>query len=520
MARPFFLSNAIPYVNGRPHLGHAFEFTQTDCFARWHRAVGRDVFYLSGSDENSLKNVLAAEKEGLGTQQLVDRNVREFEELRDKLSLSYDYFLRTSVDPLHIEGATKLWRALVAAGDVYSKSYEGLYCVGCEQFYTPDELVEGRCPEHGTEPELVQEQNWFFRLSRYEQPLIEAIESDRMRILPKTRRNEVLSFVRGGLDDLSISRSRSRAHGWGIPVPDDPDQVMYVWMDALTNYVTALDYAHEGPLYQRYWAAPDAEKVHDIGKGVLRFHAVYWPAFLMSAGVRTPDLVFAHGYITLSGKKMAKSSGEVFDPAELVDSYGTDTLRYFLLKEVPPTGDADFDEVRLVSTYNTDLGNGLGNLLNRTLTMVHRYLGGTVPGELPDDLAADVDAALDEARTAMTDFDHRAALLALWAIVRRGNAYIEESEPWVLAKAAKNGDTDAAARLAGVLGSVVRSLALFGSALAPFLPGTAERLLASLHATEQPVAGLSWTSAPPLGEVAAPFILFPRIDEPEAAGTS
>jgi methionyl-tRNA synthetase len=511
----YFISNAIPYVNGRPHLGHAFEFVQTDCFARWHRATGRDVFYLSGSDENSLKNVLAAEKEGVPTQALVDRNVAVFEALRDDLALSYDYYVRTSVDPKHIEGAKKLWQALVDAGDVYSKSYRGLYCVGCEQFYAPDELVDGTCPEHGTVPDVVDEENWFFRLSRYAAELEEAIESDRLQVLPRTRKNEVLSFIRGGLQDFSISRSHTRAHGWGIPVPGDESQVMYVWMDALTNYITALGYATADDRYRRYWLPADTDRVHVIGKGVIRFHAVYWPAMLMAAGVPIPTLVFAHGYVTAGGAKLSKSSGSAMDPAPLLAEYGTDALRYFLLKEIPPTADADFDVERLVGTYNTDLANALGNLLNRTLTIAQRYLDGKTGQTAGDAIAADVDGALDKVREAMAAYDHRAALQSLWLIVRRANAYIEETEPWKLAK----GDDAARERLATVVSDLVVALGIVGVALAPFLPGSSERLLDALGiaGVSVPLDDLRWRTPLGIEAVGQPTILFPRIEEPEAA---
>ena len=274
-------------------------------------------------------------------QALVDRNAAEFRALADLLGTSYDSFLRTSIEPRHTAGVRKLWEACAASGDIYQASYRGLYCVGCEQFYTEEELVDGLCPEHLTRPEMVEEHNYFFRLSRYAEPLLALIESDRLQVVPPSRKNEVVSFLRGGLDDLSISRSRARAHGWGIPVPGDPDQVIYVWFDALANYITVLDYADEGALYQRYWVE-NPRRVHVIGKGILRFHAVFWPAFLLSAGVPLPTTILVHGYLTVEGQKISKSLGNTVDPVVEAQVYGSDALRYFLLRHTPAADDSDF----------------------------------------------------------------------------------------------------------------------------------------------------------------------------------
>ena len=343
-ASPYFISTSIPYVNGKPHIGHAMEYVITDALARAHRLFGDDVWFTTGADENSLKNVQAAEREGIPVQALVDRNAAEFRALADLLGASYDSFLRTSIEPRHAAGVCKLWEACAANGDIYQTSYRGLYCVGCEQFYTEDELVGGVCPEHLTRPEMVEEQNYFFRLSRYAEPLLALIESDRLQVVPISRKNEVVSFLRGGLDDLSISRSRSRAHGWGIPVPGDPDQVIYVWFDALANYITVLDYADEGALYRRYWIE-NSRRVHVIGKGILRFHAVFWPAFLLSAGVLLPSTILVHGYLTVEGQKISKSLGNTVDPVVEAQVYGSDALRYFLLRHTPAADDSDYSRL-------------------------------------------------------------------------------------------------------------------------------------------------------------------------------
>ncbi|HEX8918890.1 MAG TPA: methionine--tRNA ligase, partial [Chloroflexota bacterium] len=277
----YYITTTIPYVNGRPHIGHALEFVQTDVFARYHRLCGDDTYVLTGTDENSLTNVLAAEREGISPHALVDRNSIWFKNLADSLHFRYDQFIRTAVDPRHLRASQKIWRAVEATGDIYSKSYSGLYCPRCEQYYEESELIDGLCPEHRIAPDLVEEENYFFRLSRYTEQLQELISTDRFLILPDFRKNEVLSFISGGLQDFSISRSQERARGWGIPVPGDPSQVMYVWFDALTNYISALDYADEGELFRRYWL-DNPQRVHALGKGVIRFHAVYWPAMLLS----------------------------------------------------------------------------------------------------------------------------------------------------------------------------------------------------------------------------------------------
>src|SRR5271165_2214913 len=322
-----YLSTTIPYVNSRAHVGHALELVQADVLARHHRRIGDEVRLQSGTDDNSLKNVLAAQAEGISTRALVNRNASVFAGLREHLSLSFDDFIRTSSDPRHRPGVERLWRACDSNGDLYRKSYQGLYCVGCEQFYTEAELAAGNCPEHGTPPQLVSEENWFFRLSRYAGQLHDLISSGKLRIEPAGRRNEVLGFIAGGLEDFSASRSVTRARGWGIGVPGHPSQVIYVWWDALGNYVTSLNYGAGGSRgdYRRWWAGA-ARRVHVVGKGVLRFHAVYWPAIMLSAGEPLPTEIFVHDYLTIDGRKISKSSpGRALDsndPVALTARYG------------------------------------------------------------------------------------------------------------------------------------------------------------------------------------------------------
>lgn len=522
----YYITTAIPYVNALPHIGFALEIVQTDAFARYHRLLEEDTHFLTGTDENSLKNVLAAEREGIPVRALIDRYASVYVELTRVLDISNDDFIRTAADPRHGVGARAFWEACDRNDDIYKQTYVGLYCVGCEQFYTDDELVDGRCPEHGTVPEWVEEENYFFRLSRYGDQLAELIDSGQLRIIPETRRNEVRSFIAQGLQDFSISRSRGRAREWGIEVPGDPSQVMYVWFDALTNYITALGYGSDAALYQRYWVE-NQERVHVIGKGITRFHAVYWPAMLLSAGQPVPATIFVHGYLTVGGAKISKSLGNVIDPLALAGQYGADPLRYWLLRGVPPTEDTDFTIEKFERRYNADLANDLGNLLQRTVSMIHRYRKGQIPepgaAEAVDrDLEATASDLTGRIHSAMgEDYDPQSALTAIWDLVVRANRYVEQTAPWVLAKAARSGDTTAAQRLDTVLYHLAESLRLTAQALRPFLPSTAERMAEQLGvslATESWVTALGWGRLAPGTQAAEPHPIFPKIEIAEPAG--
>ncbi len=517
---PWYITTSIPYVNARPHIGHALEDVQADALARYQRLNGRDVWFLSGTDENSLKNVRAAEQAGIPTAELVERNAAYFYALRGALNLSFDDFIRTSVDARHTDGVRALWEACARSGDIYQRPYRGLYCVGCEQFYAEDELIDGLCPDHLVAPELVEEQNYFFRLSRYAGQLEDLISSDRLRIVPATRKNEVLSFVRGGLEDFSISRSRARARGWGIPVPGDPDQVTYVWFDALGNYITALGYAEGHEQFARYWAN-GPHRTHVIGKNIIRFHAIYWPAMLLSAGVVPPTDIFVHGFITAGGRKIGKSLGNVIDPVELAERFGTDALRYYLLREIPATGDGDFSIERLVRAYNADLADGVGNLLSRTLGMLTRYYDGYVPAPAaPTTLeqpllaaSANLYARLD---AALQRFAPDEALAAIWELVALANKYVIETQPWALARR-RAAEPDAEARLATALYTLPETLRQIGCALAPFLPSTAAAISAQLGLETTPAVelreSLRWGGYPAGTRVQPGAVLFPKLDD-------
>jgi methionyl-tRNA synthetase len=505
-----YLSTTIPYVNGRPHVGHALELVQADVLARHHRRIGDQVRLQSGTDDNSLKNVLAAEQEGVSTRELVNRNAGIFAGLREHLSLSFDDFIRTSSDPRHRPGVERLWRACAARGDLYRRDYEGLYCVGCEQFYAEDELVDGSCPEHGTRPQLIAERNWFFRLSRYADRLRAEITSGRLRIEPASRRNEVLGFLDGGLTDFSVSRSVERARGWGIGVPGDPSQVIYVWWDALGNYITALGYGARGARasdYQRWWVEAN-RRVHLVGKGVLRFHAVYWPAILLSAGAPLPTEIVVHDYLTVDGSKISKSAPaaqqESSDPIALVHEFGVDALRWWLLREVPRTGDTDFTVDKLIARANQDLANGIGNLVSRVSALAHAYRngavrscrrpqgtsrwlaaahdGGTLGQDWPADAAAladTIERTPDAVRSALARSDFRAAAAAVVDIVEQANRYIEAAEPWHLGRAQRAGDASAGQRLDQVLGALVAACQVLAAEIWPFLPDLAARVAAA-----------------------------------------
>ncbi|MGW4214694.1 methionine--tRNA ligase [Lentzea sp. NPDC004789] len=467
---------AIPYVNGKPHVGHALELVQADVLARRHRQRGDEVRAQTGTDDNALKNVQSAEAEGISPAEYVGRVAERFIELGDALDLSFDDFIRTSSDPRHKPGVDRLWAACAERDDFYRKTYSGLYCVGCELFYQPAELADGRCPEHGTVPEQVEENNWFFRLSRYQDRLVELISSDTIRIEPASRKREVLSFVGNGLEDFSVSRSTTRARGWGIPVPGDPDQVVYVWFDALANYLTGPGYGSDPDGFRHWWTESD-ERVHVIGKGIIRFHAVYWPAMLLSAGLALPTTIFVHEYLTAGGQKISKSFGNAEDPADITARYGTDALRWWMLRDVARADDTDYTAERLVGRANEDLANNIGNLVNRTVSMVRRYRSGQVPATAADNPAArELRVARAEAADlidrALAGFDFRRAVEAVVRIGHEGNRYVEATAPWALAKAGRAEELDA------VLGELVVTCRELAVHLEPFLPGAARRIAA------------------------------------------
>jgi methionyl-tRNA synthetase len=460
MKKKYYITTAIPYVNAEPHIGFALEIIQTDVLARYHRLIGDDVYFLTGTDENSLKNVQAAEKLKITPQKLCDKNAENFKNLKEILTLSFDDFIRTT-EQRHLTGAQKLWSSCKPE-DIYKKKYSGYYCVGCEAFYPKEDLVDGvLCPEHKRKVELVKEENYFFKLSAYQNKLKRLIESGELDIVPKERKNEIISFIDQGLEDFSISRSSKRAKGWGIPVPGDESQIMYVWFDALSNYITALGYTKEDKSFKKYWPAD----LHVIGKGIIRFHAIYWPAMLLSAGLPLPKQIFVHGYINYKGEKMSKSLGNVIDPMQIVDDYGTDALRYYLLREIPPTTDGDFTLERFIQRYNADLANDLGNLVSRVSNMIDRFFHGTLPA-----VEVENEYDLEKVNLLISQYRFNEALEYIWQIIRRANQYVEEEQPWQLF-AVKNMD-----KLAKVLTKLLLSIKDIALALEPFLPETSQEI--------------------------------------------
>lgn len=525
-SRRYYITTSIPYVNADPHVGHALEFVQADALARHRRSRGDEVRFQSGTDDNALKNARSAREAGVPVQQFVDRHADAFEALREILSLSYDDFVRTSSDPRHRAGVEAFWRACVERGDFYRKHYSGQYCVGCEQFYAPEELPNGRCPEHGTVPEQVTEENWFFRLSRYADELADALRSGRIRVEPKARANEALAFVENGLVDFSVSRSVERAHGWGIPVPDDPDQVMYVWWDALGNYLTTLGYAERSAEFSRWWDG-DGRRVHVIGKGILRFHAIYWPAMLLSAGECPPTDIYVHDYLTAEGNKLSKSLGNTIDPSALSAAFGADALRWWLLSRVPRLGDTDFTVAGLVEAANADLAGGIGNVSQRVATMVHRYRDGVVPvgsdatpePELAEQLQRDIAELPGRVDAALDLFDHRAATRALLDVVAAANRFLEAARPWWLAKAesaaasgttpapgSPTGTATASRQLDAVLGLLAHACRVLAAELEPFVPELAGRLARQYTPDEA-------------GRLPQPSPIFPRITDENTQST-
>jgi methionyl-tRNA synthetase len=459
-----YVTVAIPYVNADPHLGYAFELVEADVFARACRARGERVRFLGGTDDHSLKNVLAAASAGLPTADFVAVKADRFAALAGPLGLSFDDFLRTSTDPRHQPGVERLWRACAAAGDLYLDEYAGRYCVGCEEFRAAGELVEGRCPEHGIAPDDVAERNWFFRLSRHADELAARIESGSLAITPAPYRDEVLAFIRRGLTDISVSRSGRRAGGWGIPVPDDPEQVVYVWFDALTNYLSALDYgAPASAEYATWWSGAD-RRIHVVGRGIVRFHAVYWPAFLLSAGLPLPTEVHVHPYLTADGAKLSKSRGRHVDPVDLVERYGTDRVRWWLARATSAVADTDFTEQRLAGCADEDLAHGVGNVVNRVVSLVHRYHGGVVP-DVGAEPIGETSALPAVVAGHLATFGRRQATSAIVDAVAALNRDVDAHRPWQLAADPGRGE-----ELAGLLDGYHQSARLIAEALVPIVP--------------------------------------------------
>ncbi len=454
--KKFYITCAIPYVNSVPHVGHALEFVQGDTIARYHRLLGQETLLLCGGDENALKNVQAAEKANIPVQQFIDKNNIKFFELTNALNCQFGVWQKGSDITHHFPSSQKLWELCKKNGDIYKKSYEGLYCIGCETFYTHDELNEnGECFEHlGKKLVNVSEENYFFNLKKYEQQIKDKILSGELQIIPEKRKNEVISFLNLGLEDISISRSNQRAKNWGVPVPHDDTQKMYVWFDALNIYQSGIGFGWDEAMYKKWWPAD----VHVIGKGITRFHAVFWPAFLLSAGLPLPKKIFVHEYFTVDGQKMSKTLGNVIDPMELITKYGADPLRYYFLAKFSPFNDGNFSHDEFKKTYNADLANGLGNLVSRVAKMCE---GLTFIAYTPPKLT---DTPLIEFETSY-QFD--VTLKLIFEKIKISDVLVNKNQVWVLTGDAKQ----------KILQTLVDQIRVIGYSLQPFLPETADKIL-------------------------------------------
>ena len=467
-----FISTSIPYVNAAPHVGFAMEAVQADIIARYRRLTGEEVFFLSGTDENALKNVLKAEEEGESVATYVERHAALFAQLLRTLNISNDDFIRTSAEARHRDGAIKLWKNL-KPDDVYKKSYTGFYCIGCEEFKTEKDLIGGACPEHPSKKlEEVSEENYFFRLTKYQRELTGLFESAQFHIIPESRKNEVVAFLREGLADISISRSRARARDWGIPVPGDESQVMYVWVDALSNYINALGFAYDDDAYKRFWEE-SGTRLHVVGKGITRFHAIYWLALLLSAEVPLPTHLFVHGYIISGGQKMSKTLGNVIDPMAFANEYGVDAFRYFIAREVSTFEDSDFTAARFKEAYNASLVNGLGNLVARVMKMAEMHLA---PG-----VRSDSSVPPREYTTAFAALDIQDAINYVWGRVQALDKKITDTKPFSLVKE----NPEEGRRL---ITEAVVELYAIARLLKPFMPETSEKIQIAVTENKMPDA--------------------------------
>lgn len=506
MSKCFYITTPIYYVNDVPHIGHAYTTVAADVLARYRRLEGDDVFFLTGTDEHGQKVEKAASERGETPIELADRVVKRFSGLWEKLNISNDDFIRTT-EERHKKTAQEFFRRVEEKGDIYLGEYEDWYCTPCETFLTDNQLIEGKCPDCKRPVEKLKEESYFFRMSAYQGKLLKHIEDNPDFIQPPSRRNEIISFVKEGLRDLSISRTTFK---WGIPVPGNEKHVIYVWFDALTNYITAVGCFDDDERFKRCWPAD----VHLIGKDILRFHAVYWPTFLMAAGLPLPKKVFAHGWWTVEGEKMSKSLGNVVDPYRTIDEFGVDPFRYFLMREVSFGLDGDYSVNAFIGRINSDLGNDLGNLLNRSLTMTEKYVGGVVPAAkkgdpLDENLIKVAGDSLKGYRESINSLAFNRALDHLWELVRESNRYIDHSAPWKLAN-----DRD---RLDSVIYTFMESLRHISAMLSPFMPQTAARMQEQLgiagHEEILSLASLeTWGGFPAGVKVKKGEILFPRIE--------
>jgi len=506
LKKNFYVTTPIYYVNDVPHLGHAYTTVATDVLARYHRLKGDRVFFLTGTDEHGNKIAQAAQKKGTTPEQLADKMAIQFRTLWKNLNISYDDFVRTT-EPRHTQVVSTIFRKLYEQNNIYKGTYKGWYCTPCESFWLESQLKEGKlCPECEREVQRIEEESYLFRLSKYEKPLLDYFETHPSFVLPDTRRNEVVQFIKGGLKDVSVTRLRLE---WGVPCPIEESHSIYVWIDALINYISALGYTLKGERFSVYWPAD----VHLIGKDIFRFHTIIWPAILMALGLELPRMVFVHGWWKIKGEKMSKSKGTGVDPGEMISKYGADSLRYFLLREVPFGEDGNFSTSLFVKRVNSDLANDLGNLLNRTIPLVIRYCRGKVPSFSKDggELKDKIEKVFSELDSAMNVLAFSEALSSIWGIVKLSNLYIDRHAPWQLAK-----EEDKEKEFHTVIYSLLETLRILALLLFPFIPDSAQKIWSQLG-IEGRIADQTldeaevWGQLEPGMEVHKAPPLFPRI---------
>ncbi|MEK6777912.1 MAG: methionine--tRNA ligase [bacterium] len=503
MSKNFYITTPIYYVNDVPHIGHAYTTVAADVTSRYRRMMGDRVFFLTGTDEHGQKVEKTAAAQGITPSELADRVVVRFRDLWKKLNISNQDFIRTT-EPRHHNAVQALWKTVAEKGDIYQGEYEDWYCTPCETFLTELQLTGGKCPDCGRQPERLKEESYFFRMSRYGEKLLKHIEEHPDFIQPTSRRNEIVQFVRGGLKDLSISRT---TFSWGIPVPGNSRHVVYVWFDALVNYLSALGYPGDQESFRAFWPAD----IHVIGKDILRFHAVYWPAFLMAADLPLPKQIFSHGWWTLKGEKMSKSKGNVVDPSAMVERYGADPFRYFLLREVPFGQDGDFSESALVGRFNSDLANDLGNLFSRVTAMLAKYCGGKTPAPSHEGkLKEKAEAVIRDVDRYMADLAFSRALQEIWGLINAANRFVDQQAPWALAK-----DPAQAGTLEHVMYDLVETLRIVTLLITPFMPDTGEKAASILGLAQGWCQRdlLSWGKTPEGRRISVAEPLFPRVEQ-------